>query len=298
MTSVNTSLFELFKIGIGPSSSHTVGPMRAALRFVRELDAAGLLSRRRASRWNLYGSLALTGKGHGTDRAIFLGLMGEAPDTVDPAAVDARIADVRETQWLLLGGRVGISFHEEDDLRFHRDQMYPDAGVATHPNGVRFTAFDGAGAVLATEVYYSIGGGFIVSAEELANPAGAKKREVPYAFRSAAELLRVAETNGLTIAEVVLANEVALLSEPGIVRPRVPEGLTGEAADRGRGACVVRCDDRVHRPRHGDGGHPAWRPEGAAAGSAAGSTVERRRAQRPVRSAGRAGLGHHVGDGR
>ena len=232
MTSVNTSLFELFKIGIGPSSSHTVGPMRAALRFVRELDAAGLLMQTAKVTVDLYGSLALTGKGHGTDRAIFLGLMGEAPDKVDPAAVDARITDVRETQWLLLGGRVGIVFIPGvgDDLRFHRDQMYPEAGVVSHPNGVRFTAFDGAGAVLATEVFYSIGGGFIVSAEEFANPAGAKKREVPYAFRSAAELLRVAETNGLTVAEVVLANEVALLGEPDIGRPSVPQGITGEAA--------------------------------------------------------------------
>jgi L-serine dehydratase len=227
---VNTSLFELFKIGIGPSSSHTVGPMRAALRFVRELDAAGLLMKTTQVTVDLYGSLALTGKGHGTDRAIYLGLMGEAPDSVDPATVDARIADVRETQWLLLCGRVGIGFREDDDLRFHRDQMYPDAGVATHPNGVRFTAFDRAGTVLATDVFYSIGGGFIVSAAELANPSGAARREVPFAFRSAAELLQIAQENGKTIAEVVLANEVALLGEPGIVRPHVPGGLTREAA--------------------------------------------------------------------
>jgi L-serine dehydratase len=226
---VNTSLFELFKIGIGPSSSHTVGPMRAALRFVRELDAAGLLEKTEQVTVDLYGSLALTGLGHGTDRAVLLGLMGEAPDAVDPASVEAKIVEVRETLRLRLGGRVEIAFNENDDLRFLKSQMYPDAGVVTHPNGMRFMAFDGAGAVLAADVFYSVGGGFIVSAAEFANPAGARKREVPFAFSSAAELLDVAAKNGKTVAEVVLANEMALLNEAGIVRPAA-EGLAGEAA--------------------------------------------------------------------
>jgi L-serine dehydratase len=228
---MNTSLFELFKIGIGPSSSHTVGPMRAALRFVRELEAAGLLEKTAQMTVALYGSLALTGLGHGTDRAVLLGLMGEAPDTVDPARVDAKIAAVRETSRLMLSGRVGITFQEEDDLRFRREQMYPDEGV-THPNGMRFKAFDLAGEVIATAVFYSVGGGFIVSAAEFANPGGAKKREVPFAFKSAAELLRIAGANEKTIAEVVMANEVALLGEVGIVRPKVEDGLSGDAAVR------------------------------------------------------------------
>src|SRR5579863_2891328 len=103
MSSVNTSLFELFKIGIGPSSSHTVGPMRAALRFVHELEAEGLLERTARVTVDLYGSLALTGLGHGTDRAVLLGLMGEAPDRVDPAAVEGKIAAVRESERLRLG---------------------------------------------------------------------------------------------------------------------------------------------------------------------------------------------------
>jgi L-serine dehydratase len=227
---VNTSLFELFKIGIGPSSSHTVGPMRAALRFVRELEATGALTQTVQVTVDLYGSLALTGKGHGTDRAILLGLMGEAPATVDPATVELKIAEARTTSRLLLGGRVGITFQEQADLRFRRDQMYPDAGVATHPNGVRFNAFNAAGKQIASDVFYSIGGGFIVSAAEFANPAGAIKREVPFAFSNAAEMLQVAEINGKTIAEIVLANEVALLGQPGIVRPRLENGLTGEAA--------------------------------------------------------------------
>jgi L-serine dehydratase len=204
--------------------------MRAALRFVRELETAGLLAKTGRVTVDLYGSLALTGKGHGTDRAVLLGLMGEAPDAVDPATVEARIAVVRETEWLMLGGHIGIAFQEENDLRFHRDQMYPDAGVATHPNGMRFTAFDAAGIVLTSDVFYSVGGGFIVSAAQLANPAGAKRRAVPFAFGSAAELLQIAEENEKTVAEVVLANEVALWDEAGIARPKVDRELAGESA--------------------------------------------------------------------
>jgi L-serine dehydratase len=221
---MNTSLFELFKIGIGPSSSHTVGPMRAALRFVRELEADGLLEKTVQVGVDLYGSLALTGQGHGTDRAVLLGLMGEAPDAVDPATVEGKVAAVMQTQWLELGGRKGITFQEEDDLRFRRDQMYPEAEVTTHPNGMRFIAIDGAGTTLASEVYYSVGGGFVVSAAEWeASGSGSvvSTRVVPYPFRSAAELLEIAERNGLTIAELVLANESALLRDTGvkIVRP-------------------------------------------------------------------------------
>ena len=204
--------------------------MRAALRFVRELEAAGALEKTARVTVELYGSLALTGMGHGTDRAVLLGLMGEAPDTVDPATVEAKIAEVRETSRLKLDGCVEIAFHEKDDLRFLKSQMYPDAGVVTHPNGVRFTAFDAAGTVVATDVFYSVGGGFILSAAEFANPAGVAKRSVPFEFKSAAELLQVAETNEKTIAEVVLANEVALLNEAGIVRPGLNAGLTCEAA--------------------------------------------------------------------
>src|ERR1039458_1569554 len=168
IASVNTSLFELFKIGIGPSSSHTVGPMRAALRFVRELKAAGLLAKTARVTVDLYGSLALTGRGHGTDHAVLLGLMGEAPDSVDPAGVEAKIAEVRATSWLMLGGRVGIAFRvagsgEEADLRFLREQMYPEAGVVSHPNGMRFVATDAAGARLADEGVYSVGGGVFLS---------------------------------------------------------------------------------------------------------------------------------------
>ncbi len=210
---MNTSLFELFKIGIGPSSSHTVGPMRAALRFVRELEAAGQTEKTARVTVELYGSLALTGLGHGTDRAVLLGLMGEAPDTVDPAMVEAKIDEVRATQLLLLGGRTAMDFHEAEDLRFRREQMYPEIGVVSHPNGMRFTAFDGAGVVIASPVFYSVGGGFIVSeAERVAAAEGSVKsaRVVPYPFRSAEELLRIGESYHTSIAEIIMANECEL----------------------------------------------------------------------------------------
>src|SRR5437868_5894969 len=136
IATVNTSLFELFKIGIGPSSSHTVGPMRAALRFTRELTSANLIDKTAKVNVDLYGSLALTGIGHGTDRAILLGLLGEAPDTVDPATVEAKIAAIRSTGTLKLGGRIAIPFTEAENLNFRRNQMYPDPEVHSHPNGI------------------------------------------------------------------------------------------------------------------------------------------------------------------
>ena len=239
---MNTSLFELFKIGIGPSSSHTVGPMRAALRFVRELEAKGLLEKTGRVQVDLYGSLALTGIGHGTDRAVLLGLLGEAPDKVNPAEVEATIAEVRTTSSLGLGGRVAITFHEATDLRFRRDQMYPDPEVVSHPNGVHFSAFDAAGEKLAEEVFYSVGGGFIVSeAERIAEVDGSASspRVVPYPYRSAEELLRIAVEHGLTIAELVLANECALLADErtNIVRPE--SGRWGSLEDRVQGSVLA-----------------------------------------------------------
>ena len=222
---MNTSLFELFKIGIGPSSSHTVGPMRAALRFVHQLASNGLLPRVATVNVDLYGSLALTGIGHGTDRAVLLGLMGEAPDSVDPASVDAKIAAVRESGLLRLGGLVTIPFVEATHLHFRRDQMYPDMAVVSHPNGMRFTAFDENGVTFADEVYYSVGGGFIVSEAERTAESPTSARTVPFPFRSAADLLATAQQNGLTIADLLLANEVALLNDPSVAinRPQ-PEG--------------------------------------------------------------------------
>src|SRR5215469_6424124 len=166
MAPMNTSLFELFKIGIGPSSSHTVGPMRAALRFLRELEAQHLLDQVESIAIDLYGSLALTGHGHGTDRAVLLGLLGQSPDTVPLDQIDAMLGQVRGEHQLKLMGRRDIPFVESGQLRFHRDQMYPDPEHPTHPNGMRFTVFNAAGNALASDVFYSVGGGFILSAKE------------------------------------------------------------------------------------------------------------------------------------
>jgi len=231
---VNTSLFELFKIGIGPSSSHTVGPMRAALRFARSLEATGLLECTGSVHIDLYGSLALTGHGHGTDRAIQLGLLGEAPDTVDPALIDTLLAAVRDTGTLYLLDTHEVPFIESKHLLFHRDRMYPDPAIPTHPNGMRFSAFDDNGALLCEDIFYSIGGGFILSGREFEaqrNLSEATSRAVPYPFRSAEELLSIAATHNLTIAQLVLANEVALLCDASVVinRPQPVDPLPADA---------------------------------------------------------------------
>ena len=227
---MNTSLFELFKIGIGPSSSHTVGPMRAALRFTRQLESAGLLSRTAAVNVDLYGSLALTGLGHGTDRAVLLGLLGEAPDRIDPATIEARIAAIRSSGKLPLNGSFTIPFIESANLRFRRNQMYPDPASVSHPNGLRFTALDSSGATLVEEVFYSIGGGFIVSEAERTAESSTSARTVPYPFRSAADVLSIAKEHNLTIANLLLTNEVALLNDPTIVINR-PQPATAKPQD-------------------------------------------------------------------
>ncbi len=219
---MNTSLFELFKIGIGPSSSHTVGPMRAALRFAHSLDTSSLLTSTAHVVVDLYGSLALTGHGHGTDRAILLGLSGEAPDTVDPTHIETKLDTIRTAHTLNLLDRKPILFIEAEHLLFHRNQMYPNAAITTHPNGMRFSAFDAAGTLLTQDIFYSIGGGFILSAAEFEaqqNTQATSTRRVPHPFRSAAELLATAEANNLTIADLLLTNEVALLNDPTINRP-------------------------------------------------------------------------------
>src|SRR5882724_8752567 len=147
----------MFKVGIGPSSSHTVGPMRAAADFVGSLGSRGLLLSVRRVQVELYGSLALTGEGHGTDRAVLLGLCGEVPERVDPLAIEARLGALRASGSLLLRGVQAISFDESSDLIFLKDQTLPG-----HSNAVRFRAFDGGRTEVARQVYYSIGGGFIV----------------------------------------------------------------------------------------------------------------------------------------
>jgi L-serine dehydratase len=244
--SMNTSLFELFKIGIGPSSSHTVGPMRAALRFATELG--GKLQNTARVQAELYGSLAHTGIGHGTDRAILLGLSGERPDSVDPAAIDGIVAEIASTGELRLLGSQAVRFNAAEDLVFRRDLMYPPGLLAenSHPNGMRFTAWSSDGKMLAQEIFYSIGGGFILSAREFA-PAElgkSKPRAVPYPFSSAEQLLAVAEAHGLSIAGLVMANECALLEadraaeRPAINRPGLSDS-TASLEDQVRASILA-----------------------------------------------------------
>src|SRR5437899_3736148 len=179
------SAFDLFKIGLGPSSSHTVGPMRAAFRFAQQLVAGGQLDRSARVVIDLYGSLALTGRGHGTDRAILLGLSGETPDRIDPDQVEPKVRHIREQRTLVLDGRREIPFREQDHLHFRIDKT-----LAFHSNGMRFTAYDDAGAIVSRKIFFSVGGGFVVDeveAQRIGEPVEAL--HVPYAFANAAELV-------------------------------------------------------------------------------------------------------------
>ncbi len=198
------SVFELFKIGIGPSSSHTVGPMAAAFSFVERLDRAGLLAEVARAEVALFGSLAWTGKGHGTDKAVILGLAGERPQTVDPDRADALVTEARQSRRLALGGRHGIGFDPALDILFDGVSDTPK-----HPNTLAFRAFDRRGALIAEERWCSIGGGFVVPEAEVGQPVRGDDAVLPFPFRNARELLARAEAAGLTIAELMVANEHA-----------------------------------------------------------------------------------------
>ncbi len=197
---MKTSLFEIFKIGIGPSSSHTVGPMRAARAFADELLSTGNLSAVHKVQVDLYGSLALTGHGHGTDRAILLGLSGELPELIGPETVEPRIAAIREKHKLCLLDQREIIFNEISDLLFHKDQTLPQ-----HPNGMRFRAFSSDGSVIALGIYFSVGGGFVLREGESA--CSRHTPEVPFPFSSADELLRLGDERGLPIWRMAEENE-------------------------------------------------------------------------------------------
>lgn len=207
---MKTSIFEIFKIGIGPSSSHTVGPMRAAREFVSTLPPE-VLSRVVRLKVELYGSLALTGRGHGTDRAILLGLSGEKPDEVDPGSIDRKIAGIREGKHVRLLGIRDIPLDEGTDLLFLKDQILPG-----HPNAMRFTAFDESGALLKTDVYYSVGGGFISRAGDEASANVTALKAPPYPFASAAALLQIGDDHHLPIWKIVLENEKAWHDEEAV----------------------------------------------------------------------------------
>ncbi len=206
------SVFDLFKIGIGPSSSHTVGPMWAAHRFLLALDSRQVLDAVERVEVQLFGSLALTGKGHATDKAILLGLAGERPDRIDPDAAELLVGAIRERSSLSLMGRRQIAFSEARDLQFRQRET-----MTKHPNGMRFMALGGDGAVLFTEVYFSVGGGFVLSDAETERPADEGRNvALPFPFRTAAELLEIGERIGLSIAAIVLANEAAVRNEAEI----------------------------------------------------------------------------------
>jgi L-serine dehydratase len=204
---MNVSVFDLFKIGIGPSSSHTVGPMVAACRFASHIEDANLLAFVRRVKVELYGSLGATGKGHGTDKAVLLGLEGHLPDTVDPDGIEPRLAAIRAEKALVLLGKHTIRFDEKECIGFYRKTM---SGANTlHPNGMRFQAFDENGQLLVEKEYYSVGGGFVVNREGDRVNGVRGGREVPYPFRTGDDLLRVCRESGLSIAEVTFANECA-----------------------------------------------------------------------------------------
>jgi L-serine dehydratase len=203
---VAVSTFDVFKIGIGPRTSNPVGPMRAAARFVsRWLQENGDLQRTARVRAEVFGSLALTGRGHGTDKAVLMGLEGHLPNLIDPDIIPAALARIRGDKKIRLLGKHEIGFDEKQDLIMNKRQKLP-----YHTNGMRFTAYDGAGDVIATRDYYSVGGGFVVNQDEAAEDRiVADTTDLPYPFHSGNELLRQCETHGLTMAALMFANEHA-----------------------------------------------------------------------------------------
>ncbi|USZ50639.1 L-serine ammonia-lyase [Halomonas sp. DN3] len=201
------SVFDLFKIGIGPSSSHTVGPMKAAYDFVEALRSQDLLERVAGIEIHLYGSLSATGKGHATDRACVMGLMGERPDRIDPAVVGPCIEELLESQTLLLGGQVAVPFLWARDLQWHEESL------PYHPNAMTLVA-KGHSEEVKRETYYSVGGGFVVDEAQARDGAlDSDTTPLPYDFNSGAELMALCRLHGMSISELMLENEKAWRSE-------------------------------------------------------------------------------------
>ncbi|MEU4578038.1 MULTISPECIES: L-serine ammonia-lyase [Nonomuraea] len=247
------SVFDLFKVGIGPSSSHTGGPMAAAHKFARGLNDDGLLERTARVEAILYGSLGLTGKGHGSDKAVLLGLSGEKPELVDVDSIDERLAAMRDSGTVTLYGVREIPFVVGQDLVFERKISLPE-----HPNGMRFTAFDESGAKLREKVYFSVGGGFVV--DEKATGADRIKPDdtvLPYPFTTAEELLKHCSNTGLSISALMLENEKAFGRSEAEIRAGilhlwqvmsdcVQRGISQEGVLPG-GLKVKRRANRLHR---------------------------------------------------
>lgn len=201
------SVFSLFSIGIGPSSSHTVGPMKAARAFLTKLQPSTLQHAERIT-VELFGSLAFTGKGHGTDQAILIGLEGYAPDTVDPDLIAPRTKVIIEKCRINLLNEHPVPFNYPDDVIFNYKDVLP-----AHTNGMRYTLYDKNKALIASEIYYSIGGGFILTEEEASKPHVNTMSNLPYPFATANELLALCEKHDLSISQLMLANESALQPE-------------------------------------------------------------------------------------
>ncbi len=199
---MSLSVFDIFKIGIGPSSSHTIGPMNAARQFVLDLEQQGLLARTAKVSVQLYGSLALTGQGHCTDGAVLLGLEGHRPDEIETDTIETTIERIRSSGRVSLLGRHEIAFDEPLDVLYHRNQVLPG-----HSNGMRFAALDAAGKVLLGEEFYSTGGGFIQRAGEGGASNSAFAASVPFPFSSSEQLLKLGREQGLEIFQLILANE-------------------------------------------------------------------------------------------
>ncbi len=231
---MHISVFDIFKIGIGPSSSHTVGPMRAAKRFAELLVGDGLISQVSALKIELFGSLGFTGRGHGSDRAVILGLQGDDPATVDVDSVARRIAEVAQTRRVAVLGQHEVDLDPDAQIVFHRRDKLP-----LHANGMRFTAIGHTGATVVDKIYYSVGGGFVV--DQAGSPADGSKPadqiQVPYPFDSAAQLLEHASEHGMSVSTLMLENEKALVPEPDI-RQRI------DAIWRAMESCVKRGCER------------------------------------------------------
>ena len=231
---MHISVFDIFKIGIGPSSSHTVGPMRAARRFAQRLEQDGQLAQTTGVKVELVGSLGFTGKGHGSDKAILMGLEGDEPATVDVDSVGQRMASALETKRIKLLGKHEVGFDPDLQLIFHRREKLP-----LHSNGMRFTAYGANNAVLVERIFYSVGGGFVV--DQSGAPADgstpAEQVKVPYPFNSANELLRLSEEHGMSFSSLMLENEKTLAPEAE-VKKRIDEIW------RAMDACVKRGCER------------------------------------------------------
>jgi L-serine dehydratase len=208
------STFDLFTIGIGPSSSHTVGPMRAARTFVGRLDEQGLLQSVGQLTVHLYGSLGATGRGHGTDKAVVLGLEGATPEDVDVDGIPQRMLELAENSSIRLAGTKEISFSLRDNLIFEKRESLPG-----HPNGMRFIALDSKGVELMSRVYYSVGGGFVVSEKRTDDPVIVESEiDLPYPFTTGEELLDLCANKQLSISDIMLENEKAWRDEAEIRR--------------------------------------------------------------------------------